>query len=179
MKALLLLLFLSVSLQAAPGPLVKGGFRLVDVREGKIVTQAAYAGKVQLVFFGFTHCRLTCPTGLGRMAGILEALGKDADKVAPLFITTDPERDTPALMAEYAGAFSPRIVPLHGSKRALAAAMRAHRVEAEKVEEASDGSYQMDHPAMFFVMDRQGRFLETLPSGGDVKDLTRRLRKHL
>lgn len=176
MKALLLFL-LAASLQAAP--LVKGGFRLTDVRDGRTVTAASYAGRVQLVFFGFTHCRLTCPTGLSRMAGMLEALGKDADKVVPLFITTDPKRDTPALMQEYAAAFSPRIIPLHGSPIALAAAMRSHRLEAEKVEEAPDGSYQMDHPAIFFVMDRQGRFIETMPSGGDPKELARRLRKHL
>ncbi len=177
MKALLLALLLANGLTAAP--LVKGGFKLKDARDGKAVTQASYKGKVQLLFFGFTHCRLTCPTGLARLAATLQALGPDADQVAALFVTTDPQRDTPALMAEYAAAFSPRIIPLHGSPRALAEAMRSHRVEAERVEEAPDGSYQMDHPAIFFVMDREGRFVETLPSNGKAEDLAGRLRKVL
>jgi protein SCO1/2 len=177
MKALLMAFLLAGGLTASP--LVKGGFKLQDARDGKAVTQASYAGRVQFVFFGFTHCRLTCPTGLHRMAQALELLGAEADGLAPLFITTDPARDSPALMKEYAAAFSPRIIPLVGSERAVQAAMKAFRLEAEKVEVVSEDEYQMDHPAIFFVMDRQGRFIETLPSRAAPEELAARLRSAL
>jgi protein SCO1/2 len=163
----------------AAEPLVKGGFRLRDARDGRTLTQADFRGRVQVIFFGFTHCRLVCPTGLQRLAGALEALGAEADQVAPLFITTDPRRDKPAVMREYAAAFSPRIVPLYGSEKAVQAAMRAHRVEAEKVEEDPEGGYQMDHPSLFFLMDRQGRFIGTLSSYERPEALAEGLRKAL
>lgn len=182
MKALLAALVLLLA-SALPGAgtadLISGRFKLSDARDGKAVSSATYHGKVQLVFFGFTHCRLVCPIGLHKAAQALDLLGEDAAQVAPLFITTDPARDTPKLMREFTANFSPAIVPLVGTRRAIDAAMRSFRLEAQKVEQKSADEYQMDHPAIFYVMDRQGRFVRTLPSGGNTADIAAQLRKEL
>lgn len=174
-------------LTAAPAPsagtsaaaLVQGRFRLLDARDGKPTASADFKGKVQVVFFGFTHCRLTCPVGLQRLAQVLDALGGDAGQVVPLFITTDPKRDTAGLMRDYAANFSAQIIPLVGSEKAIHAAMRSFRLEAEKVEMRSEDEYQMEHPAIFYVMDKNGRFATTLPSNGDAKELATRIRSLL
>lgn len=181
MKALAVLLLLclpglSSGSDSSAESLVKGKYRLSDARGGKTVTSADFKGKVQLVFFGFTHCRLTCPVGLARLGRTLEALGDARSQVVPLFITTDPRRDTPAVMKAYVANFPGGIIPLVGSPNALAAAMRSFRLEAQKTEAKSEDDYQMDHPAIFYVMDRNGRFAMTLPSNGEPEELAGRIR---
>jgi protein SCO1/2 len=175
MRAFLLCLLAANALGA---PLIQGRFQLKDARDGHAVTQASYQGRLRLVFFGFTHCRVTCPVGLARLGEALRLLGKDADHVAALFISIDPARDTAAVMKDYAAAFHPDIVPLTGSPKAVAAAMRGFRLESQRVDEGG-GSYQLEHPALIYLMDEGGAYLDVLPSGGDAAALVRRVRQAL
>lgn len=138
---------------------IGGPFSLVD-QTGKAVTQQDYAGRYLLVMFGFTHCPDVCPTALQVMAGALDALGAKADKVAPLFITVDPGRDTPEIMQGYVSAFHPKIQGLTGSEEQIAAVTRAYRVFARRVDDAgSPDGYTMDHSAFIYLMDPSGRYV--------------------
>lgn len=162
-----LLLGLGPGLQAHDShALIKGDFRLIQAKNGATVTQRSYRGKFRLVFFGFTHCPLTCPLGLQTLEALLRELGPEAAKFQCLFITIDPERDTPRAMAAYLEGRDPRIAGLTGSKRAIQKAMRAFRLEAERVGQGQD--YVLEHPAIIYVMDKDGRYLKTLPSQGPL-----------
>lgn len=177
-RAALFALCLALAAAAPAAPLVRGKFKLTDVRSGRVVDLDSYKGRLRLVFFGFTQCRVTCPVGMSRLGEALRLLGKDAEHVAPLFITIDPDRDTAAVMKDFASAFSPDIVPLRGSPRAVQAAMRSFRLESQRVDEGN-GGYQLEHPALIFLMDRDGAYLDALPSSGDAAALVRRVRQAL
>jgi protein SCO1/2 len=138
---------------------IGGAFSLVD-QNGKRVTQADYAGKPLVVFFGYTHCPDVCPTTLSDMSQMLQALGK-TEPVQALFITVDPERDTPTALKDYLSSFDPRIAGLSGDQAAIADVERRYRVYAQKVP-TKDGDYSMDHTAVVYVMDKDGRFLNAL-----------------
>ena len=137
---------------------IGGPFALVD-GDGRTVTQADVAGAPTLVFFGYTHCPDVCPTTLDAISQTLKALGPDK-KVRALFITLDPERDTPAVMKDYVSSFDPRILGLTGSQAAIDTVAREYRVYAKKVP-TGDGDYSVDHTGVVYLMDRQGRFVES------------------
>jgi protein SCO1 len=147
----------------APSPVgqaiaaVGGPFRLED-QSGKAVTDADMKGKPFLVFFGFTHCPDICPTTLFDMSQLMEELGPDADRTGALFITVDPERDTPSVMKDYLSNFDPHVRGLTGDRTAINAAIRAYRVYAKKVP-LENGDYTMDHTALVYLMDKNGRFV--------------------
>jgi protein SCO1/2 len=136
---------------------IGGPFKLVD-GDGKTVTDADFRGKWMMVYFGYTHCPDACPTALQDMANALDDLGPQKKDVAALFITIDPERDTPAVMKDYVAAFDAGIVPLSGSVEAVGAAARAYRVYYAK-HPTKDGGYDMDHSSIIYLMDPQGRFV--------------------
>lgn len=110
-----------------------------------------------LVFFGFTFCPDVCPTTLFEIANRLKKLGPDADKLQVLFITVDPERDTPEQLALYLQSFDPRIIGLSGTREQVDRAVAAYKVSARRVEQEG-GNYTMDHTASVIIMDRNGRF---------------------
>jgi protein SCO1 len=140
---------------SAPGG-IGGPFRL-ETGDGRFVTDADLRGAPFLVFFGYAHCPDVCPTTLFKLSEVLRLLGPEA-KIKALFVTVDPERDTPALMQEFAGNFDPRILGLSGDRASIDAMLRAYRVYAKKVPGAK-GDYTMDHSAVIYLMDSQGRFL--------------------
>ncbi|UTD27338.1 SCO family protein [Bradyrhizobium sp. WD16] len=143
---------------AATAPAAIGGsFRLTD-QNGRAVTEASLAGKPSLIFFGFTHCPDICPTSLFEMSELLRALGSDADKVNAVFVSVDPERDTPSVMKDYLSSFDPHLRGLTGDPEAVAKVISAYRVYAKKVP-LKDGDYTMDHTALIYLMDRNGRFV--------------------
>ena len=137
---------------------VGGPFKLVD-QDNKPVTDQNFKGKPWLVFFGYTHCPDVCPTTLFDVSEMLRAMGKDADRTAALFITVDPERDTPAVMKEYLSSFDPRLMAATGDRASIDAAEKAYRVYAKKVPTGKGDDYSMDHTAMVYLMDKQGRFV--------------------
>jgi protein SCO1/2 len=141
---------------------IGGPFALTD-QDGHRVTQADMAGHPFLVFFGYTHCPDVCPTTLSDLSRVLDALGKTAP-VKALFVTVDPERDTPAVLKDYLSSFDPRITGLTGDPAAVAAAEKAYRVYARKVP-GKDGNYSIDHTAVVYLMDADGRFVNALDLG--------------
>jgi protein SCO1/2 len=136
---------------------IGGPFKLVD-QNGKAVTDQDLKGHPFLVFFGFTHCPDVCPTTLFEVSEVMRALGPDADRTHALFITVDPERDTPAVMKDYLSSFDPHLSGLTGDPAAIAAVAKAYRVYYKKVP-VDDGGYTMDHTAIVYLMDKDGRFV--------------------
>lgn len=139
---------------------IRSEFALVD-HTGRAVTEADFSDRWQLVFFGFTHCPDVCPTTLAYMASVLDELGGAADRVAPLFITVDPARDTVPVMAEYVRAFHPQLIGLTGTEENVAAAMSSFRSWAERVDDPTvrDG-YSMAHAGHIYLMTPEGRFVD-------------------
>ena len=135
---------------------VGGPFNLVD-QNSKPITDQDMKGRPFLVFFGFTHCPDVCPTTLFEVSEILRALGPDAKDVRALFITVDPERDTPDVLKNYLSSFDPRVVGVTGDEAAIAAVGKAYRVYAKKV--PTDSGYIMDHTAIVYLMSKDGRFV--------------------
>lgn len=136
---------------------IGGPFQLTD-QNGKAVTDKNLKGKPTLIFFGYTHCPDVCPTSLFELSEVLRAMGKDADKVNAVFISVDPERDTPATMKDYLSSFDPHLEGLSGDSAETAKVITSYRVYAKKVP-TKDGDYTMDHTALIYLMDRDGRFV--------------------
>ncbi len=132
------------------------GFALTG-HDGKPRTLADFRGKVVAVFFGYTHCPDVCPTTLSEFAEAMRQLGPAADRVQVLFVTVDPERDTPELLSHYVPAFDPRFLGLYGDVETIARTAKAYRVFYQKVPGQTPGSYTVDHSAGSFVYDPQGR----------------------
>ncbi|MFC0239090.1 SCO family protein [Rhodopseudomonas telluris] len=141
---------------AAPSS-IGGPFQLTD-QNGQTVTEQSLKGKPTLIFFGFTHCPDVCPTSLFEISQVLQAMGKDADRVNAYFISVDPERDTPAAMKDYLSSFDPHLKGLTGSREATDKIEKSYRVYAKKVE-TKDGDYTMDHTALIYLMDKNGNFV--------------------
>jgi protein SCO1/2 len=152
---------------------IGGPFSLTD-QTGKPVTDQTYKGKWLLVFFGFTSCPDVCPTTLNQVAQVMDRLGPLADQVQPLFITVDPARDTPAVLAQYTAAFGPRIVGLTGTPEQIAAAAKAYRVYYAKVDQGSD--YTMDHSAILYVMRPDGKYEAFFAADAKADDMTAKLK---
>ena len=123
---------------------------------GKPRTLADFRGKVVTVFFGFTHCPDACPTTLAEMAQVMKELGADADKLQVLFITVDPERDTPQLLKQYVPSFHPSFLGLYGDAEATARTAKEFKVFVQK-QPVKNGSYSVDHGAGTFILDRDGK----------------------
>lgn len=136
---------------------IGGPFQLTD-QNGKAVTDQNLKGKPTLIFFGYTHCPDVCPTSLFEISEVLRAMGTDADKVNAVFISVDPERDTPATMKDYLSSFDPHLEGLSGDPAEIAKVITSYRVYAKKVP-SKDGDYTMDHTALTYLMDRDGRFV--------------------
>jgi protein SCO1/2 len=131
-------------------------FALTDHR-GKAVTLADYRGKAVVLFFGYTHCPDVCPTTLSELAAAMEKLGPAAKDVQVLFVTVDPARDTPELLAEYVPAFNPSFLGLYGDAEATARTAKEFRVFYQKQPGPTPTTYTMDHSAGTFLFDPQGR----------------------
>jgi protein SCO1/2 len=156
---------------------IGGPFRLTD-QNGQAVSDQDLKGHPFLVFFGFTHCPDVCPTTLFEVSEILRALGPDADRVRALFITVDPERDTPALMKDYLSSFDPHLAGLTGDPAAVTAVAKAYRVYFKKVP-LDQGGYTMDHTAIVYLMDKDGRFVQPFRLKRTIEAATADLRKYL
>jgi protein SCO1/2 len=144
-----------------PDPVPIGGpFELVD-QEGHTVTDKTYLGRPSVIFFGYTSCPDVCPTTLIDLSSWLKALGSRADKLNVLFISIDPQRDTPAHLRDFLSSFDPRIRGLTGTNEQIAAVTKEFRVYYKRFEE-SDGSYTMDHTGAIYLMDKSGDFVASL-----------------
>lgn len=160
----------------APG--VGGAFSLVD-GEGKAVTEKSWPGKYKLVFFGFTNCPMICPVSLDKMTTALDKLGGDAGKIQPLFITTDPERDTPAVMKTFTANFHKSIVGLTGTAEQVKSAENAYKVYAVKRPGESKDDYQIDHSSYIYFMSPDDKMLAILGSSASAEDIVTKVKAAL
>ena len=159
--------------------LIGGPFSLVD-QTGKRVSDTDFRGRKMLVYFGFTSCPDVCPAGLQVIAAALDTLGAKADKLTPIFITVDPERDPPEKMALYVKSFHPRLVGLSGSSEEVAAAAKAYRVYFKKIpDEQTPGSYSVDHSSFLYLMDEKGEYIRHFTYPIDAGVLAAELAKAL
>jgi protein SCO1 len=161
--------------------LIGGPFTLVD-QNGKTVTDRDFRGKYMLIFFGFTHCPDICPAELQVMSAALDALGSKADEVVPVFVTLDPERDTPEAVGTYVKIFGKNFVGLTGSPTAIANAAKAYRVTYSKFEyKDKNGNYRysIDHSALVYLMDKDGQYLTHFTYGTPASKMTETMRSYL
>jgi len=156
---------------------IGGPFSLVD-QNGRTVTDQDLRGRPFLVFFGFTHCPDVCPTTLFELSEVLGKLGPDAGKVSALFVTIDPERDKPAQMKDYLSSFDPHLQGLTGDPSAIAAVAKEYRVYVKKVP-LDNGDYTMDHTALVYLMDKDGRFVTPFNLKRSTDDAAADLRRRL
>ena len=149
--------------RAANSPVTIGGPFTLTSPDGATVTDQTYRGKWLLVYFGFTSCPDSCPTALLEISAALEKLGPDADKLQPLFITVDPQRDTPAVMGNYTQSIDPRIVGLTGTPQQIAAVAQEYGVYYEPRKSGPGAEdYVMDHSTYLYLMDTEGEFVRGL-----------------
>jgi protein SCO1 len=166
------------AVQTSGKALIGGPFTLVG-RDGKPVTDQAFRGKYMLVFFGFTHCSDICPAELQVMAAALDELGPKANDIIPIFITLDPERDTPMVVSDYVANFSPRFVGLTGTPEQIAAAAKAYRVAYSKFQEDKASSdYSIDHSALVYLMGKDGEYITHFAYGTPAAQMTETLRRY-
>ena len=175
---LLVMLWAMGGVRGVTSPAAIGGpFQLTD-QSGAAVTEKNLQGKPSLIFFGFTHCPDICPTALFEMSEILRAMGKDADRVNAYFISVDPERDNKEAMKDYLSSFDPHLKGLTGDPEAVAKVLSAYRVYAKKVP-LKDGDYTMDHTALTYLMDRDGRFVAPFNLSRKPEEAAADLKKYL
>ncbi len=166
--------------RAATSNVTIGGPFTLSAPDGKTVTDQTFRGKWLLVYFGYTFCPSSCPTTLLEIATALEALGADAAKVQPLFITIDPQRDTPDVMRQYTQSFDPRIIGLIGTPQQLAAV--AHEYGAYYVRHNTGPGaedYVMDHSTYLYLMDPGGKYVRAFDSTASAEGIADALRKVL
>jgi protein SCO1/2 len=149
------------------GAAIGGDFALTNSK-GETVRWSDFAGKYRIVYFGYAFCPDVCPTDMQRVAQALKSMKASdpakAAKIVPIFITIDPERDTPAVVGEFAAAFSPDIIGLTGSPEQIAAAAKAFKVFYQKGEAVEGGGYLVDHSNITYLFGPDGEPLATLPT---------------
>jgi protein SCO1/2 len=175
--ALFAVVWVTLPQEAARPSNVGGPFRLVD-QNGRAVSDQDFKGEPFIVFFGFTNCPDICPTTLFEMSEVLKRLGPDADRTAALFISVDPERDTPEKLKDYLSSFHSRIFGLTGTPAEIAAVEKEYRVYAKKVP-LKDGDYTMDHTAVVYLMDKDGRFVAPFNLKKTAEEAASDLRRRL
>ena len=154
-------------------------FELTD-QTGTIRTDEDFAGQWLLIFFGFANCPDICPTTLAEVASVMDALGPDAAEVQPLFISIDPQRDTPQSLAEYVPAFSPTIVGLTGTPEQIGRTSRNFHIFYEKIEEASaPGGYTMGHSSQLFLFSPRAEFVTSWSYGTPAEEVLADLRRRM
>ena len=141
-------------------------------QDGTLRTLADFKGKVVVIFFGYTQCPDVCPTTMAELAQVKKSLGPDGDKVQGIFVSVDPERDTPQLLKAYMANFDPSFVALRGTPEQTAAAAKEFKVFYAKVPGKTEGSYTMDHTAGSYLFDPQGRLRVFVRYGTGAEALT-------
>ena len=154
---------------------IGGPFALLGA-DGRTVTDADFRGRWMLVYFGYTRCPDACPMALNNVANALDLLHGRRTSVAPVFITVDPARDTPAVMGHYTSLFDKQITGLTGTQAQIDHVTQEYRVYAAR-HPGKNGDYTMDHSSILYVMDKQGRFNSVIDGAADPKDIAAKLEK--
>jgi protein SCO1/2 len=177
LAALAMAAFVALRDADAPAASSIGGPFTLTGSNGKTVTQKDFAGAPTLIFFGYTHCPDVCPATLFEMSEALRALGPDR-KAAALFITVDPERDTPEVLKDYLSSFDPRIIGVTGSREQVDPVLKGFRVYSRKISGEGD-DYTMDHTALVYLMDKQWRFVRPFRLDRKPQEVAAELSKYL
>jgi len=156
---------------------IGGSFAMIG-QDGRVVTSAEFAGRPYLVFFGYTHCPDFCPTALFDISAVFKELGSDK-KIAALFVTVDPERDTPDILKAYLENFDSRIIGLTGDSSKTEAIAKAFRVYAKKVPSDKSGDYTVDHTGIVYLMDKRGKFVSAFNLQRPPQQAARELEAYL
>jgi protein SCO1/2 len=150
-------------------------FTLVD-HDGRHVTERTYLGRYVLLFFGFTHCEVVCPRALSRLTAVLDRLGTHADRIEPLYVTVDPERDTPDVMKQFLSENYPRFTGLTGTASQIDSVKASFRVFARKVEDPEGtGCYRVPHTAFTYLLGPAGQYLSHFSDAVEQDELVERL----
>ncbi|HER26196.1 MAG TPA: SCO family protein [Rhodospirillales bacterium] len=153
---------------------IGGAFNLVD-QNNKPVTQDDFKGRYMLIYFGYTFCPDVCPTSLAVMTEALEMIGDKADKVTPIFISVDSERDTPEQMKMYIGYFHPRMVGLSGTVDQITEVTKAYKAYFTKVSDDGEEDYLMDHSSIIYLIGPDGQYVSHFSYGTDASEMAKRL----
>jgi protein SCO1 len=156
---------------------IDGPFRLT-ASDGRTVGNRSFPDRYTLLYFGYTHCRDVCPITLAALASALDALGRKADLIQPLFITLDPGRDTPEVLRTYLAGFSPLLLGLTGTPGQIGAIERAYHVTSV-VHPAASGGYDLDHSSVLYLMSPNGRFVAPIRADALAAEITAALAKYL
>lgn len=157
----------------SPAEAYVGGDFVLTNQFDKEVSSKDFRGKIMVVFFGFTNCPDICPAALLNLTNILEKLGNNANDVAPVFITVDPERDTPEVINEYLKSFDSRIVGLTGTREAVDKVADAYKVyHAAQKKDEKENTYMVNHSGYIYVMNREGKYLKHFASNDSEKTIT-------
>jgi protein SCO1 len=157
---------------------VDTSFALTD-HNGKVRTHEEFQGKLLIVYFGYMFCPDICPTDLQTIAQAIDQLGPEGDVVQPLFVTVDPERDTPEQLANYAPLFHPRLIGLTGSSADIRRVAHGYKVYFAKTPQMSLSAYMLDHSAFIYLVDADGRYVGFLPPGTSPDRLVEVIRLYL
>lgn len=166
---------LSVGVRAEEGGRPGTPFILMD-HNGRTVTDQDFSGYVRLVYFGYAHCPDVCPTTLQTMSVVLDLLGPDADRVRPLFVTVDPQRDTVSLLRQYMSSFDRRIVALTGSPEMIERIARGYGIKYERAEGGGIAGYSIDHTASVLLLGPEGEYAGRLAHGASAEEITKSVR---
>jgi cytochrome oxidase Cu insertion factor (SCO1/SenC/PrrC family) len=159
--------------------LIGGPFTMLN-QNGETVTDKTYVGKYMLLFFGFTNCGDVCPAELQVMSAAFTEMGPVSDQITPIFVTIDPDRDTPPVMAAYVKNFNPRLQGLTGSAEQIAAFAKIYHIFYQKIPNPKDpANYEMDHSSILYLMGPDGKFIKHFPYTTDAKGLAIDLKKVL
>jgi protein SCO1/2 len=158
---------------------IGGPFTLIDQR-GNTVSETDFRGKLMLVYFGYTFCPDICHIGVAAMDHAINDLGDQAEKIAPIFITFDPKRDTLNVMQEYASRYSDRLIALTGSQDAIDEAVKSYRIyHAKSAATEDDAFYLLDHSSFIYLMDTDGEYLAHFPHSASPKTIITAIKKYL
>ena len=157
---------------------VGGPFELID-QTGHRRTDADFRGKLVVLYFGYTYCPDVCPTELQSISLALDKLGVAAEAVQPLFVTVDPERDTPARLAEFVSSFHPRLIGLTGSPAEIRKTAIAYRTFFVKSDATAPGDYSVDHTGFIYLVGKDGHYLGFLPPGATPDEIADAIRARL
>lgn len=146
---------------------------------GETVTEKTYAGQYRLLYFGFTYCPAVCPTGLQKISAALKNLGAEGDRVQPIFITVDPERDSVKVMKSYVEMFHPKLVGYTGTPEQITPVLKGYKIYASKVEDPDMSDYTMDHSAFTYLIGPEGNLLHIFKHEDKADDMTKVIRQWL
>ena len=158
--------------------LIGGDFELTN-QNGAKVKNTDFSDKYMLVYFGFTNCPMICPTDMAVLTQSLEILGDNSNKIQPIFITIDPERDTPEQINSFLSNFYPTFQGLTGTQEEIADVANKYRVYSKKVKAEDVGEYLMDHSAYTYLMDKSGKYITHFRHEQPAENIAKKLREYI